>query len=76
MGDFNDVEDGDVLQFLQGKLRLGGITGNFKEALSSYQLQQPNKIKIDSTADFWTYTTLEKAPKKRIDFILYRFHFI
>jgi len=65
VGDFNDNPEGDLVQFLVGKISLEGKTGNFKDSWQELRGE-------DDMSTSWTYTTLQDDPKKRIDFVLYR----
>ena len=61
-GDLNaQLSESKGLKFLIGKESISGVKGFLADA---FDRRQPGK----ST---WTYTTLQKSPKKRIDFIFY-----
>eukprot|EP01118_Nematostelium_gracile_P012760 TRINITY_DN4710_c0_g1_i1.p1 TRINITY_DN4710_c0_g1~~TRINITY_DN4710_c0_g1_i1.p1 ORF type:complete len:440 (-),score=93.77 TRINITY_DN4710_c0_g1_i1:64-1281(-) len=64
VGDFNEEPNSEGVDFLTGKLKIDGISGDFTDGWL--------KLKGEDIRESWTYTTLDTSPKKRIDFVLYR----
>jgi len=71
VGDFNTEPNTPEIQFLQGKIELAGFKPNFKDAFD-HLVKRMNLDNDEEKLEIgWTYTTLTKEPKKRIDFIFY-----
>jgi len=75
-GDFNDTPDSEAVRFLLGEEQpfSNGLKGDFKDAWQQHWKTRysPTMDREEEESIGWTFTALESAPKKRIDFILYR----
>jgi endonuclease/exonuclease/phosphatase family metal-dependent hydrolase len=83
MGDFNEEPNSVAYKVLVGQQSLAGWKGTFEVAFGASEAIVQRVVLVflfaghflDSCAelsaeDGWTFTTLQKKPKKRIDFVL------
>jgi endonuclease/exonuclease/phosphatase family metal-dependent hydrolase len=68
VGDFNDDAESLPIQFITGKVELGGIRGDL---VDSWWHSRQNHFNRTCTDDFisWTFPTLNLSDKRRIDYI-------
>uniref|UniRef100_A0A6B2L8B9 Endonuclease/exonuclease/phosphatase domain-containing protein n=1 Tax=Arcella intermedia TaxID=1963864 RepID=A0A6B2L8B9_9EUKA len=72
VGDFNTEPDTPEIHFLKGHHSLGGFHSTLRDAFD--HVVHREGLEGDEEAQLaagWTYTTLTREPKKRIDFVFY-----